>query len=1061
VTAPPEDVPSRAVTEPTTATMTLLFTDIVASTALYDRLGAAATDDLRRAQFAVLRNALGGHNGTEVKSTGDGLMVAFASAADAVACAVDMQRGLADLRRSDGRVPGTRIGLSVGEATLEDDDWYGPPVVEAARLCALAEADQILTSALVTMLVGRRSEDANYEFVDVGPRDLKGFTTPVDVREVAWVRDTAAVPPPYQMAAAAFGPFVGRDSELDALTDAWKQGRGLLLVGGEPGIGKTRTVAELATRVHADGGVVLWGRNDEDLAVPYQPFVEALRHLVDNAPAEVLAAGAPRPDLARLVPELKERWPDLPPPVMADPDIERLRMFDAVAGFLAGIARTAPMLVVLDDLHWATAPTLLLLRYLTREGQQPPGVVIAATYRDTELDRAHPLANMLAELRRQPGVARVALGGLDADAVADLVDATGGDAGIAAAVYDETEGNPFFVGEVLRHFAETGSAGGVPEGVREVIGNRLSRLSGAANKVLAVAAAVGPEADLDLLERIPDAADTGAVLDALEEAANARLITELPRPVGRFAFTHALVRQTLYAELSAARRARLHFRIAAAMAALPPEQRNSAAVAHHYAEGAAAGGIVQAIEWAGHAAVDARARLAFEEAAAHRERAIQLFDLQPDADPRDRLELVAEYLSDLRTAGDIDAVKRVAVELGDSARALGDARMLALGAVAKADWGLAGIVDEATEAGLLEAIAAVDGLDTENGPWIKAQLLAILAFYRAIYLGEGTRVSPLLDEADALTRGAPPSAAGRVQAMRCFVLQGSPDIDAQDRANDAVAALAADTKPDTFSWGPGTADVVGLLDITHLRHWPITALQRGDLAGFDRGLEAMRAERANMGGWFAAAFDEMWTAMRCLVDGRVDEAEAASNRILSHTDDINFFNSWAGQMFAINRERGTIASVRDLFVDAAAQTPGIVALQAIVALAAAELGELDEARRCLDALMSDPDTTFAPNSILPGTLAHLTNVAYSVGPDAAPAAQQLLDELLPYSGQLLVIAWGVTCEGAADRYIGMCLSLLGRATEAREYLECALALERAIGAGPFVARTESVLADLG
>ncbi len=616
-----------------TATITMLFTDVVGSTTLYERYGPDATDDVRRAQFVALRTAVAAHRGDVVKSTGDGLMVAFASAADAVSSAVDMQQALARVRQADRRAPATRIGISVGEATREDDDWYGPPVVEASRLCEGAQGDQILATSIVASLVGPRGV---HEFVDLGERELKGFTTPIAIREVVWAPTEGAVALPFAATAAREGPFLGRDDEAASLLDAWRataDGKGgLVFVSGEPGIGKTRLVAELAATAHADGGQVLWGRCDDELSIPFQPFVEALRGYIDAVSPEDLERLDPAPDLLRLVPELKESLPALGPPLSAEADVERLRMFDAVVGFLGAASATTPTLLVLDDLHWATQPTVILLKYIVDAGRLPPGLLIAGTYRDTDLDRSHPLSAALGDLRRSTDSKRISLGGLGLADVAAFAEALGGTDAIAPAVHDETEGNPLFVGEVLRHLAETEwspDEHGIPEGVRDVIGRRLSRLSERANQVLATGAVMGQEFDLAVLEAVAEPGDAGGVLDALEEAIGARIVAERPSPAGRFAFSHAMVRLVLYGELSAARRARMHRSIAEAIEAQPGSAAGrAAALAHHYAEGATIGGIAKAVEWTEKAAVAARERLAYEEVVELVEHLLLLLDLE-------------------------------------------------------------------------------------------------------------------------------------------------------------------------------------------------------------------------------------------------------------------------------------------------------------------------------------------------------------------------------------------------------------------------------------------------
>ena len=320
-------------------------------------------------------------------------------------------------------------------------------------------------------------------------------------------------------------PFVGRRAERARLIERWKDaasGRGgIALLSGEPGVGKTRLAAELARAAHDDGGIVLYGRCDEELGVPYQPFVEALRPFVAAcAPEDLAEHAAPYGgDLARLVPQLAERIPDLPEPLHADAETERARQFDAVTSFLANIAATAPVLLVLDDLHWAAKPTLLLVRHLARS-DAVPSLLVVGTYRDTDLGRAHPLADMLADFRREVPTERISLQGLDGDEVAEFLAAAAGhelDADgerLARRVHAETEGNPFFLSQVLNHLAESGvvvqedghwvrgpaaDAIGIPEGVREVVGRRLGSLSDDTNAVLTVAAVVGREFDHDIV----------------------------------------------------------------------------------------------------------------------------------------------------------------------------------------------------------------------------------------------------------------------------------------------------------------------------------------------------------------------------------------------------------------------------------------------------------------------------------------------------------------------------------------------------------------------------------
>ncbi len=352
----------------TTELVTVLFTDLVGSTDALARLGEDAAEQLRQAHFSILREAIAPTSGREVKNLGDGLMVVFASASDAVACAVAMQQGLEHHNRRGGEQLSVRIGVAVGEATCEESDYFGTPVVEAARLCAKAEGGRILATDMVRMLGSRGGQ----RFESIGAVQLKGLPDPIPVCLVLWEpRLDAGLSLPPRLEADRVA-FVGRSAEREVFEQAWKRAhtgtRQVVLVAGEPGVGKTRLATEAALAAHAGGATVLLGVCDEDLAVPYQPFVEALRHYVAVSADDELAEAARTRggELVRLVPELRQRLPGLPPPEAADPDTERYLLFEAVAGFLAAASGPRPIVLVLDDLHWATKPTLVLLRHVVR-----------------------------------------------------------------------------------------------------------------------------------------------------------------------------------------------------------------------------------------------------------------------------------------------------------------------------------------------------------------------------------------------------------------------------------------------------------------------------------------------------------------------------------------------------------------------------------------------------------------------------------------------------------------------------------------------------------------------
>ncbi len=343
----------------------VLLTDLVGSTELLSRLGEDAFDGLRRAHFSALRERITRSGGDEVKTTGDGLLATFSSAADAVGCAVGMQQAVDVHSRTAGVRLAIRVGLSLGDVVFEDGDVFGTPLVEAARLVAVAEGGQILATATVRAVAGARSSAV---FADLGSLELKGLPEPVAACEVAWAPLPVSSVPMPSLLTDIGRIYVGRDGEVERLARLWKEAsageRRLAFITGEPGVGKTRLAGELAKQVHVDGAAVLAGRCDEDLGVPYQPFVEALRHFVDHAPELSTCLGRYGGELARLVPELAERVPGLPAPLRSDPETERYRLFDAVAAWLAAASHEQPLLLVLDDPQWAAKPTLLLLRHV-------------------------------------------------------------------------------------------------------------------------------------------------------------------------------------------------------------------------------------------------------------------------------------------------------------------------------------------------------------------------------------------------------------------------------------------------------------------------------------------------------------------------------------------------------------------------------------------------------------------------------------------------------------------------------------------------------------------------
>ncbi len=619
-----------------TTNTTILFTDVEGSTDLRTRLGDEAANRVLADCERSVRDAVEANGGEVVKQLGDGVMATFQSARAAVLAAVDVQARTA----RDG--PRVRVGVHFGEVAREGGDLQGAAVHAAARIMASAAGGQVLISERARDMAGLLPEGTR--LIDRGLFWLKGFPERWRLVEVLGESADEGV-----VASAGGAPYVGRDDELADLRRALEAADGghgsLVMIGGEPGVGKTRLAEETAAFARRRGMLVFTGRcSDMEGAPPYLPFVEILEAVARFVPLDALRAalGETAGDVARVVPELRRLLPDLPPAADLPPEQERRYLLNAVRDVLARSARMHALVLILDDLHWADEPSLLLLEHLAELLPELPCLVVG-TYRDVELEVARPLARTLESLLRRKLAARVSLHRLSEDAVRELLAAHAGQhppEGLVKVVFAETEGNPFFVEEVFRHLAEEGrlfdesgrfrtdleiSEVDVPEGVRLVIGRRLDRLSEAAREALTAGAVLGRVFPFALLATVAER-ENEELLDAIDEAERAKLLA----PAGhgrdeRYAFSHELVRQTLLAGVTSARRRRLHLRAAEAIEAAHGESPEHAAdVAHHLLTAGATADPARTVRWLRMAGERALEAAAFEDAARHLEAALEL-----------------------------------------------------------------------------------------------------------------------------------------------------------------------------------------------------------------------------------------------------------------------------------------------------------------------------------------------------------------------------------------------------------------------------------------------------
>jgi class 3 adenylate cyclase/tetratricopeptide (TPR) repeat protein len=1039
----------------------VLITDLVGSTELMATIGQDEFRDFLGDHFARLGDVVDQHRGTRIKTLGDGILATFPSATDAVGCAVALQQTVDRRGRPGGAPVAMRVGLALGEVGVDDGDVLGTPVVEAARLAAAAGGGQILASDVVRMVC---DDPGRALFVEVGDLTLKGLPHPVAAYEVAWKRlPLSAVPLPALL--TDIGPiFVGRDADLERFQAVWDDaGSGdlrLLLLSGEPGVGKTRLAAEMASRAHQAGSTVLAGRCDEDLPVPHQPFVEALRHFVDHSPDAGLGESLGRygGELTRLLPELAVRVPDLPPPIRSDPETEQYRLFDAVAAWLGRAAAERQLLLLLDDLQWAAKASLLLLRHLLRSAGLGR-VVVVGTYRDTELTHDHPLVGLLADLRRHPRVSRLSLDGLvEADVMAFVEQAAGhrlvgeGEA-LARAIHAETQGNPFFLREVLRHLVETGAVVvdggkwnvslaiedvGIPEGVREVVGRRLARLSGAANTVLKLAAVLGTDFDLAELQAAGDL-DEEAVLSALEEALEARLLIEPAGPTSRYRFSHALIRETVYGELSAARRVVLHRRIGEAIESLYGGRLDEylPALAHHYGHASVpTAASAKALAYAIGAGDRAVAQMANDQAASYYLRALEMLEIVDLAsDDARRLDLLLRLGDAQRLAGD-PAHRETLLAAGRLAAELGDADALARSALAnhRGLWATIGAVDEERVAMLHAALDAQDPVDST----VRARLLANLAV-EVVYGRDPDRGRVLSAEALAMSRRLGD------RATLAAVLRSR-----------VVAIWAPTTVDERLAHTRELLDVAGELGDSVLVcagswHRFVAAMEAGDVAEADRCLGAAELLADELGQPTARWFSMILRANRLLVAGEVDRSEAVSHQALElglaagHPDAV-LLNSV--HVFNVCFERGTLGTIAEAVARVTAANPGVTSLQATLTLLHAELGQLDQARAAYEPLLGQlPELRQEPYWLR--TMSQTAYVCHQLGD--RPGARILIDLLAPFEGQ--TVCTGLSWAGSVSYYVGLMESTLGHLDRADASLARAEAVHLAFPAPTWLART--------
>ena len=1026
-----------------TETITVLFTDLVGSTEISYAISPDASDDLLRAHFSVLRRAIASSGGVEVKGLGDGVMVVFRSTSAALACAVAMQQAVHRDNVGARHQLGLRIGLSGGEATFESNDYYGDPVIEAARLCAHADAGQILATDAVRVMGGRRSP---YIFERLGAIELKGLPEPLGVLDVHWepfdeVNGETGVPLPARFTHVPVTGVVARETEAALLTDAYKraaagEGRAVVLVSGDAGVGKTTLVAEAARRAANEGACVLLGRCQEDVSASYSPFAEALHHYVAHAPEYVLRSHveAHGGDIASMVPALRQRLGAVPAPTSTDPDTERYLLYGAVAGLLTAASTLQPTVLVLDDIQWSDNQSLRLLRHVVTTVESAR-LLVLGTFRDTELSPSNPLRDLLGALQREPNISRIELKGFDDTGVLAFMEAAAGqrldEAGtdLAHTLCLETEGNPFFVGEVLRSLMETGAIDQddrgrwtvtgemsemvLPNSVREVISARVGRLGAQAGRVLSMAAVIGRDFDFDLLDAVTELGQE-EVLDVLDGASGAALVREVRDVPGRYSFSHALTQQTLYQGLPRVRRTRAHRQVAEAIEATVGQTPGARVgeLAHHWLSASQPANATKAIGYARRAGEAALAALAPDDAVRYFSRALHLAELVPEDNSLVGCDLRLALGEAQRQAG-LPGFRETFLDAAHRAKELDATDRLVAAALgnSRGFFSSIGVID-AEKVAVLES--ALDALGDGDGRE-RALLLATLCSELAL----GTTLDQrqeLADAARAMARRlGDPDTVIRTLNLVCDPLQVPSTLN--ERMVDAKEALELSEilgDPDLLFWTGAYSR--------------LAAVQAGDFEMARRCLAAMRAvvrglRQPTM--MWVTLFNE---AADALLNGDPDSAEQLATAALEigrESGQPDAFGFYGAEMIGVRRQQGRYGELVPLIEQIAAENPALPVFRATLAEGHMEAGNVDTARQMLEAAAVDL-TSLPYDVVWIFAVASYADVATELRAEAP--ARLLLDLVAPFEDQVLFI--GATAGSPVAYYCGSLESVLGRYREA-------------------------------
>jgi tetratricopeptide (TPR) repeat protein len=830
------------------------------------------------------------------------------------------------------------------------------------------------------------------------------------------------------------------------LRDVWDTARRgtprLAVVTGEAGAGKTTLTGHFAASVQREGATVLWGRAAHETLVPFEALVQALRTALhalsprarERVIAERGAMTVLLPELPQLVPTLRAERPS--------PDVERYLLFETVADLLVVESAVAPILLVVDDVQWADAPTIKLLEHVLRhEGRSR--VMVLVTQRVPSEDPHPDLDRLLMSLARDSELTRLDVGALDDEAVGDLLELAERPRGGAAELRAVTGGNAFFVSEVIASgMGRDGTGTEVPDSIRAMLAARLDRLPAASVNVVSLAAVAGPLSTLPVLVAATEL-DADEVLDAVDVAVAAGLLQE--DGAGRLVTPHALVRNAVVGRLSASRRQDMHRRIAAALRHAAGAEVASAELAHHLLAAGSLAPRAERLAAALAAGEEALERVAYEEAAAWVERARALVGSDGTSDGAG-LEILDS--ASRRVLGDREGAQAAARRATRAAIAAGDP-ILRARAVEQWVMSVAGLGFDSGQTGdpeliaeLDAAIAALPADAVDHQVWLRSMLVSVL-----VESGQFERQARLSEEAMALAAqaNAPHLIASALYAHRLALWRRDR---LAERLPVALRAIEAARR---------AGDVH--LELSSMLVAQTDYMESGQVAEQLAMLEEFERRAATQRSPLYDVYGSFLRSCRLLVTGQYDAAEQLANEALaaglaSHGSSTQMAH--AGQMFCIAWDRGQLGDIVDFVEPLAASSPSTPIWRVALVGSLIAAGRVEEAQRTFDELVTADGVKVPDDSLYFTSACFLVEAARALGDRGGASA--LRRTLEPYANRIAITGLGGVGIGPVCRYVGIAAHVEGDLDAAVEHLGAAVEASSRHGMRPFTARAHRDLA---